>query len=53
MGQQDDKNIERIAEAYDYDKGAKDVMWKGGALYVPQLSYDRKEARRIVKGLVA
>ena len=53
MAQQDDKLIPTIAAAYAFDPKAKKVMWDGGALYVPQLSWDRKEGKQIVRGLVS
>ena len=53
LGQQDNKAIPQIAAAYAFDPRAQAIPWKGGALYVPQLSWDRKEAREIVRGLIA
>ncbi|MEE2828784.1 MAG: hypothetical protein VX498_06330, partial [Myxococcota bacterium] len=43
----------RVAEAYAYDPSAKKVPWSGGALYVPNLTWQAKEARLLVGHLVA
>lgn len=53
LAQQDESQIPVIAGAYAYEGKPDKVMWDGGALYVPQLAWDRKEAREIVRELIA
>jgi len=42
-----------VADAYAFDPSSTEVMWAGGALYVPNLSWQQKEARVLVGHLVA
>jgi len=53
LANDDDSVIPSLAAAYDFDPKAETVPWKGGALYVPSLSWDRKEAKQIMAGMVA
>jgi len=53
LANEDEGAIPAIAAAYDFDPKAESVPWKGGALYVPSLSWDRKEAKQIIAGMVA
>lgn len=52
LGQDDALHME-IAKAYAYTPGADKVLWQGGALYVPSLQWQKKEAQVLVGHLVA
>lgn len=42
-----------IAKLYAYTPGAETVLWEGGALYVPSLTWQKKEAQVLVGHLVS
>lgn len=50
---QDQRTHMDIAKLYAYNPGAEEVIWKGGALYVPSLAWQKKEAQVLVGHLVS
>ena len=53
LGSRDSTLIATIVAGYSFDAGAQDVPWKGGALYVPSLSWERDDAQVLLQHLVA
>jgi hypothetical protein len=41
-----------VIDRYRFKKGAKDVAWAGGPLFVPGIQYDQKNARKLVTELL-
>jgi hypothetical protein len=41
-----------VAKAYRFRKGADDVPWKGGALFLPGIKWSKKDSTKLVDGLV-
>ncbi len=50
---QDKDKARQIARAYAYTPGAEKVLWDGGALYVPSLAWQKKEAQALSGHLVS
>lgn len=53
IGTQDTKSHMEIAGLYAYTPGAEQVLWEGGALYVPSLEWKKKEAQVLAGHLVS
>ena len=49
---QDKTAAAAIAKAYTFDPEAKEVLWKGGPLYVPGIRWTKKDARTVVGNLI-
>ena len=49
---QDKSVAAAIAKAYTFDPEAKEVLWKGGPLYVPGIRWTKKDARTVVGNLI-
>ena len=44
---------QKIARQYAFTPGAEEVLWAGGALYVPNVGWGKKDAKVLVGNLVA
>lgn len=47
------KIFDSLIQHLDTAKGAKKPAWEGGALFLPQMSFDKAEARELIRVLVA
>jgi hypothetical protein len=48
----DDGVGKMIAKAYRFKKGAEDVPWKGGALFLPGIKWSKADSTKLVDNLV-
>ncbi len=49
---QNSRAVTDILSVYEFDRSAETVPWAGGALYVPALRWDRREARTLMGSLI-
>ena len=42
MGRSNRNTIPQLLKAYDFTPSAREVMWKGGPLYVPSINWDKE-----------
>lgn len=48
-----DDDADGILKMYDYKSSGAEVIWKGGALYVPSLGWSRAQAKQLMGDLIA
>jgi hypothetical protein len=54
LAQQGDESVApAVAKAYAFDPNAKEVAWKSGALWIPGINWDQKNARTLVSHLIS
>jgi hypothetical protein len=52
LGRQGKGVAKVVATRYAFEPGAKDIPWRGGALYVPNLAWQKPEALALVSHLI-
>ena len=53
MGRSNKGTIPALLKAYDFTPSAREILWKGGPLYVPSISWDKENGTALFAHLVS